>query len=923
MEGKAGTALGLLLLMTLYNSSLAIDASTCRYSLGMEDKRIPDEDISASSSHFETVGPSYARPYITRRRLRQDEGDGAWCPRNMVTDESYEYLQVNMRTQRFVTIVAVQGRYDEGIGREFARRFRLEYSRDGKVWRRWKDRTGNELLEGNTDSMTPVLRDLDPPFIGNHIRFIPLSNDPGVPQTVCMRVEMYGCEWNDGLVSYSMPPGQSRGEVLVNDATYDGAKSASLVYSGLGQLTDGITGPDNFLLDVSGMWSGYEWVGWKNTTKGTKPVELTFEFENARNFTTMKIHCNNFFLREAKVFDEATISFSIEGTYYSRTPIVYKHILDTNNYSARWVTINLNHNIGKFLKVRFTYADSWMLFSEVSFDSVTGNFSHLTDEEYVDPMLVTETVPLPIEIPNGEIVMDGSATSLTTVDPNGSDHTVDAAVSADGNDTEVTTVDTSITEVDGQSGLPNVAIIVGILVAIIFVLMVVILLILWRHKRKTKAKPPKETRGFEQHIALNVCMPNGHNNQPSVRHANPSYHRIRPNDPEYQEPHNFLRKLPDLPALPAPVAQSRENSGDAVYAEPDFSLCAANPNVKIPHYAEAEIVNIQGVAGTNTYAVPNVNIDMYSTSTPPEFPRHNLRFQEKLGEGQFGEVHLCEAEGMREFVGGDFCLTHTKDKPVLVAVKMLRPDATKNARTDFFKEVKILARLRDANIVRLLGVCTRDEPLCMIVEYMENGDLNQYLFKHEFEGGVASASNAPMLGLGALLYMAAQIASGMKYLSSLNFVHRDLATRNCLVGPRHSVRIADFGMSRNLYCADYYRIQGRAVLPIRWMAWESILMGKFTSQSDIWAFGVTLWEVLTLAKEQPYAHLSDEQVIENTGEFFKDEGRQVHLSQPAICPSDTYAMMRKCWKKEPENRPTFEDLCVFLQRKNIGFLTEV
>uniref|UniRef100_S4RVQ9 receptor protein-tyrosine kinase n=1 Tax=Petromyzon marinus TaxID=7757 RepID=S4RVQ9_PETMA len=210
------------------------------------------------------------------------------------------------------------------------------------------------------------------------------------------------------------------------------------------------------------------------------------------------------------------------------------------------------------------------------------------------------------------------------------------------------------------------------------------------------------------------------------------------------------------------------------------------------------------------------------------------------------------------------------------------PPLARSSRNDFLKEIKIMSRLKDPNIVRLLGVCMRDDPLSMITEYMVNGDLNQFLSRLPSAIGdifIFFAPHQKLISvppkLDKLVYMASQIVSGMAYLSSLNFVHRDLATRNCLVGEHHTIKIADFGMSRNLYSGDYYRIQGRAVLPIRWMAWESILLGKFTPASDVWAFGVTLWEMLTLCREQPYGALTDEQVIENTGEFFRDQGRQV------------------------------------------------
>ncbi|XP_032193950.1 epithelial discoidin domain-containing receptor 1 isoform X3 [Mustela erminea] len=282
-------------------------------------------------------------------------------------------------------------------------------------------------------------------------------------------------------------------------------------------------------------------------------------------------------------------------------------------------------------------------------------------------------------------------------------------------------------------------------------------------------------------------------------------------------------------------------------------------------------------------------------------------------------VHLCEVENPQDLVSLDFPLNVCKGHPLLVAVKILRPDATKNARNDFLKEVKIMSRLKDPNIIRLLGVCVQDDPLCMITDYMENGDLNQFLSAHQLEDKVAEgaprdgeAAPGPTISYPMLLHVVAQIASGMRYLATLNFVHRDLATRNCLVGENFTIKIADFGMSRNLYAGDYYRVQGRAVLPIRWMAWECILMGKFTTASDVWAFGVTLWEVLMLCRAQPFGQLTDEQVIENAGEFFRDQGRQVYLSRPPACPLGLYELMLRCWSREPEQRPPFSQLHRFL-----------
>ena len=254
------------------------------------------------------------------------------------------------------------------------------------------------------------------------------------------------------------------------------------------------------------------------------------------------------------------------------------------------------------------------------------------------------------------------------------------------------------------------------------------------------------------------------------------------------------------------------------YAEPVDVIKQADV-FRNPVYEEVYADPYQGVSGTSLYADPNDAINSRRRlDSILEFPREKLHFREKIGDGQFGEVHIGEAEGVNAVLGNEF----RNCARIVVAIKKLKPEVDKNIKDDFFKEVKIMASLRHENVVRLLGVC-KDDPMCMIVEYMTNGDLNQFLKERHVMA--ASCAKDKLLSVPALLYMAMQLAAGMKYIASLNFVHRDLATRNVLVGHAFTVKIADFGMSRNLYCKHYYRVQGRAVLPVRWMAPECILQG--------------------------------------------------------------------------------------------------
>ncbi len=231
----------------------------------------------------------------------------------------------------------------------------------------------------------------------------------------------------------------------------------------------------------------------------------------------------------------------------------------------------------------------------------------------------------------------------------------------------------------------------------------------------------------------------------------------------------------------------------------------------------------------------------------------------------------------------------------------------------------MLTSLSDPNIVSVLGVCLSHpgrQPLTMSCEYGRHGDLYHYLQDHVQQQQSQSATNSRTLSYNRLIHMAAQVASGMKYLEELNFVHRDLATRNCLVGSCKTIKISDFGLSRPCFRSDYFLSQSGCLLPVRWMAWESVLLGRYTAKSDVWSFGVTLWEILTLAREQPYESLTDEQVVAN---LYKEAKAFKRLPRPRGCPREVGDLMEECWRRDASQRPSFREIHMFLQRKNLGY----
>uniref|UniRef100_A0A8C4QVL8 Tyrosine-protein kinase receptor n=1 Tax=Eptatretus burgeri TaxID=7764 RepID=A0A8C4QVL8_EPTBU len=269
----------------------------------------------------------------------------------------------------------------------------------------------------------------------------------------------------------------------------------------------------------------------------------------------------------------------------------------------------------------------------------------------------------------------------------------------------------------------------------------------------------------------------------------------------------------------------------------------------------------------------------------PHIKRQDLTLKEELGEGAFGKVYLAECSTL-----------DVNQKTSLVAAKTLK-EPSETARRDFFREAELLTNLRHEHIVCFHGVCIEGEPLIMVFEYMRNGDLNKFL-RLRGPDAVFMGDEAPVeareLSQAQMLYIGSQVASGVLYLASQHFVHRDLATRNCLVGEELVVKIGDFGMSRDVYSTDYYRVGGHTMLPIRWMPPESIMYRRFTAESDVWSLGVVLWEIFTYGK-QPWYQLSNNEVIECIC-----QGRV--LERPRSCPLEVYDLMLGCWQREPQQR---------------------
>lgn len=300
------------------------------------------------------------------------------------------------------------------------------------------------------------------------------------------------------------------------------------------------------------------------------------------------------------------------------------------------------------------------------------------------------------------------------------------------------------------------------------------------------------------------------------------------------------------------------------------------------------------LVGTSQYELP------YDPAW--ELPRDRLTLGKPLGEGCFGQVVLAEAIGI------------DKNKPTRVtkvAVKMLKADATEKDLSDLISEMEMMKMIgKHKNIINLVGACTQDGPLYVVVEYAAQGNLREYLRARRPVGAEYwSSSRQASLGsleVRELVSAAYQVARGMAYLASKKCIHRDLAARNVLVTEDSVMKIADFGLARDIHHIDYYKKTTNGRLPVKWMAPEALFDRIYTHQSDVWSFGVLLWEIFTLGGS-PYPGVPVE-------ELFKLLKEGHRMEKPSACPQELYLMMRDCWHAVPSRRPTFQQLVEDLDR---------
>ncbi|XP_044587941.1 discoidin domain-containing receptor 2-like isoform X1 [Cotesia glomerata] len=965
-------------------------SAQCVLPLGMEEGKIPDDAISASSSYeTKSVGPQNAR-------IRQEKNGGAWCPKAQISNDIREYLEIDLTTNHLITWTETQGRFGNGQGQEYAEAFFLEYWRNSK-WYQYKTLSGDKILRGNSNTYLVERQKLELPFVASRVRFVPYSQHP---RTVCMRVEIYGCMWEQRIVKYKIPRGVTFGPggSNVEDTSYDGRTDIDAKYliDGLGQLVDGMLGEDPRVSSTLA-----HWVGWTDIN----PVPLVFEFSDLREFNMCVIYAANAPVRGIEVFKNLKIWFSNDGESYDPSSIEVS-VEEKSPYSPGIIPIvvSLKSRLGRFIKLELEPRSKWLLVSEISFESFAGSrFGNSSEEGPLDTVSTAQN------------------DSITTEDPSESSFNEFNITDSDSNGNQTP----DAFPVSPRWSQTYIGLVSGALTVLLLLLTCTVVLMKLRGRNKVallqkhtallcgstapgitinvkdlKLPTPIVVNGTQSRLTgsfkgssskLRSSSMSSYDAATLMRdHMQQSHSCDMASEYEHRSVYaestykllfpeeRFSGSKTDYADV-AEFASESVNSGTAGGSTTSSAkVCGGNSTVALPeaetnerpqpqtpyahrsskhhgysskghkvyegYYAATDILTTkfqikrreqhtgsslftslliedyynqhqhhnhnQHHHHQHQHAVDNYDIQHIS--------RHRLRILDKIGEGSFGFVHLCEAKGIHSPDLG------TMRNRQLVIVRSLWRGVTDSLKKDFMRDMYVLAKIRDPNITRIVAL-VEEEPFGAVFEYGELGDLPDFIRNRE------KSDNEAPLSYNRLLKFITHIASGMRYLESLNIAHCDLAARNCVVGKNLSIKVSDHAMYCSKYDSEYYVNECYTKIPLRWMAWEAVLLSKRSCQADVWSYATTVWEILTYCEDLPFSEMTSEQVLENCGNWYhstststttsssssQDKKTRV-LSQPATCSRDLYRMMTKCWSKHAEERPSFEDIYVFLKRLTLN-----
>ncbi|CAL4084901.1 unnamed protein product, partial [Meganyctiphanes norvegica] len=903
MMGNPSTCFlkGALLVSTALLQAQALWLGSCNKPLGVSTGDLGDSSLSASSSHHHTVGPHKAR-------LGIDSVGGAWCPRNAVDTRQSEWLEVSLGdVPRLVTAVATQGRHAQGSGMEYTPAYTLHYWRPGMddfmPYTASRAATNQTLLVGNRDTFTEVKNLLSRPVLATRVRLLPYSAHPRV---VCLRLELYGCDYTDGVSSYSVVGKDVKGAV--------GGLGESEMGVGEGVLYDGRPGGLEEE-EVMGLMDPPT----ATVTEGlipapSSPLVVNFKFDVMRRFKAITLLLVTSQL-EKGVSIKLKVDFGSNSSHVDEVPVLGSWSWEDLS-SSKEGTLQTTHNLtlslkdrpGKLLTLNLVVDDVELNLQEIYFDSA----------------------------PCGCLLEDYSRRRETVPE----ERTAERPAAAPEPPADVWAVYTA------RQHHTYMGVAVGFSVGV--GLLVLVWVGVWLRRRRCKAsspsvfrRPPPDTLDMKS-LMGGVGM-NINNNNPTYEEGNHllyddlqrspivtpqgtlcSYKSRGSEVPVYATPTLLLaaRTAPTTPTSglppPAPMTSPSNTQCTRSFTMPTVMPLPPPPPPPQQHQREQQIRVPQVTGPWLTCVYRGAPSPIPQGSSLLYLPPHNVTRTRTLASGAFATLStgVVWKDGSGEGAKGP-C------SAALVTVSA--PEVALQAQ----QHAQVLCRLSHDNVAGLMGVVVGGVGVTLVLEYQADAHLPEYLHARTLAPIDHHQEQEPddnTISVESLVTMVTGVASGMAFLEARGVTHTDLSARNVLV-VNGCLKVTQVGSALPRYSADYWRPpDGRGPAPLRWISPEALCKSMWSPSSDVWSFGVTVWEVVTLARRRPHHHLSDDLLFHALLQMHTHSATQpstttyrhpqVSLSGPAWCPQGLQEVMSACFRPNPSHRPTFQQILHTLQEEN-------